>query len=270
MGTASLQRHCNNFATPVFQRRRIWHQLSSLNALLTLVAVTLAILLGVPRDSAAREAGSGPTLADSQLNVSFIRPGSTRRAEVTRYLSWADSGVREPQLFVARWVSSSEPPAGSGDDEVPDAVRRTWHAHNLMVEFDARGVVTQVRDVPDKRLVEALSSWIASHSSTPLDLSVPVEIPVSYREQVATLLLTGNSFEFRAPSKGCRVSPSDVKRISLATRFRTPQPVAETEAIYFTEKTTAGSKVTLQTDVAHLFVLLKYVQQTKLRLVGSL
>jgi len=139
-----------------------------------------------------------------------------------------------------------------------------------MVEFDARGIVTQVRDVPDRRLVEALSSWIANHpASTRLDLSVPVEIPVSYRQHSAVLLLTGNSFEFRSPSKGCRVSPSDVKRVSLATRFRIPRPATADEAIYFTQKTMAGGKVTLQTDVAHLFALLEYLQQTRLTMAGS-
>ena len=74
-------------------------------------------------------------------------------------------------------------------------------------------------------------------------------------------MLSRESFEFQSPKRGCRVSPSDLRRVSLATRFRAPQAASADEAIFFTEKTTAGRKVTLQTDVGHLFVLRKYLSQ---------
>ncbi len=239
----------------------------TLTLLLALLGAILMILITPPPCVAVPQADSPQRITESQLNITFIKPGSTTRAEVMQKLAWADAGVKEDRLFLARWVSSSDG-AGDADQEVPDAVRRNWHAHNLMVESDPQGIVTKVRDVSDKHLVEALSGWIANHPSAPLDLRMPIQIPVSYRRQSASLLLTSESFEFRSARKGCWVSPSDLKRISLATRFRTPRAEAADEAIYFTEKTTAGSKVTLQTDVAHMFILLKYVQQTRLALTG--
>lgn len=241
----------------------------SLTSMLCFAAFTCALAIVAEHKASAQQKPADPRVTESQLNVTFIKPGVTTRAEVLNRLAWADTGVREDRLFVARWVSSSADAGATVDEEVPAAVRRTWRAHNLLVEFDRQGVVTGVREVADKHLVEALSDWIARNPSTPLDLSKPIAIPVSYRRESATLLLSRESFEFQSPRKGCRVSPSDLKRVSLTNRFRTPQSSTESEAIYFTEKTTAGSKVTLQTDVAHLFLLLKYLSQTRLPLVGT-
>lgn len=242
---------------------------TALTLTLYLAAVAWALAVVAPRCAEAQQKPSRPRITESQLNVTFIRPGITTRTEVLERLAWADAGVREDRLFVARWVSSSADTGAAVDEEVPAAVRRTWRAHNLLVEFDQQGVVTEVREVADKHLAEALADWIAANPSAPLDLSAPIAIPASYRRASATLLLTRESFEFRSATKGCRVSPSGLRRVSLATRFRTPQAASADEAIFFTEKTTAGRKVTLQTDVAHLFVLLKYVSQTRLPLVGS-
>jgi len=219
--------------------------------------------------ASAQQEPAHPKITESQLNLTFIQPGITTRTEVLERLAWADAGVREDRLFVARWVSSSADAGAAVDEEVPAAVRRTWRAHNLLVEFDRQGVVTQVREVADKQLAQALAGWIAANPSAPLDLGTPIAVPVSYRQESATLLLSRESFEFRSARKGCRVSPSDLRRVSLATRFRTPHADLADEAIFFTEKTTAGRKVTLQTDVDHLFVLLKYISQTRLPLVGS-
>ncbi len=264
----ACNKHATNIETRVPSSRPICNIRLTLGSLLGASAFVLFALAA--SCLALQREVSGPAGGESRLNVSFMKPGVTTRAEVMQKLGWADTQVTEDDLFVARWVSSSQSSgAATGDDEVPDAVTRTWHAHNLIVEFDSRGVVAQFRDVPDKRLAQALSEWIVRNRTAPLDLRVPITIPVLYRGQTASLLLTPDAFEFRSASKGCRVSPSDVKKISLRTRFSTPQPSTEDEAIYFTEKTAAGKKVILQTDVAHLFTLLQYVNQTRLPMEGS-
>jgi len=106
-------------------------------------AFTCALAIMASHCASAQQEPAHPKITESQLNVTFIQPGITTRTEVLERLAWADAGVREDRLFVARWVSSSADAGAAVDEEVPAAVRRTWRAHNLLVGFDRQGVVIQ-------------------------------------------------------------------------------------------------------------------------------
>jgi hypothetical protein len=95
-----------------------------------------------------------------KLDLSFIRAGSTTRAEVREKLRAIDTGYQGDRYFLGRWSSSARGgwmilrggtccgSVGSG--------RRAWETGNLQIEFDDRGTVKGVEPFEDRKAVQVL------------------------------------------------------------------------------------------------------------------
>jgi hypothetical protein len=95
-------------------------------------------------------------ILESEPNTSLIRVGVTTRAEISREFSAFDTGWTGGRLFMGRWVRSTVgvTPAPHTD--------RLWSAHNLVVEFDEKSVVTRLQVLSDKQFIDVLPGLISA------------------------------------------------------------------------------------------------------------
>lgn len=89
------------------------------------------------------------------LDLTFLKSGSTTRDELTKKLAAVDTGINESNFFWGRWDSSTWRSTAVGF--VPPEGERLWHAQNLLVQFEASGVVKNWAIVDDKGLTRQLT-----------------------------------------------------------------------------------------------------------------
>ena len=222
--------------------------------------------------------------ADGKLALGFIQAGKTGREEVTQKLSWTDTGLKDDNLFMGRWASSSWGVysfvciCGFGGGAWFDDWTRHWGTHNVLIAFDDNGLVKQYRVFPDSELVKRLAVWLAESPSHSLDLSKPMEIRAPLHGPKdkyfdGTLVLGSDSLEFREDeSSGMhnfKIAPKQIRELALTSLAHTHwskdslYPPYMNGTIHFTEKTPAGSEVTIRVDVPTVMVLVKYLSQTR-------
>jgi hypothetical protein len=131
---------------------------------------TLAILLSsacVPVPVRMPAEIKGPVGASEERT--FIIPQQTTRDEVVRRLGWADIGLNDNHLFWGHWELSTKGRSlvAFGPGMVGEVDRwRLWTAHNILIEFDDKGVVTSVREVEDPDLMHEFVSFIHAPGRT--------------------------------------------------------------------------------------------------------
>jgi len=151
------------------------------------------------------------------VDVSFIHPGQTTRAEVREKLKVIDTGYQGDRFFLGRWSSSTwggwiilagmccEAVGGGG---------RVWKSGNLLVEFDDAGLVKRTEPFDDKKAY-LLLTLVAEN--TPLQLDLPLEIPVRYLKNhtivPATVVLSKDSL-------GLEETSGDKKRYKFSVPAR--------------------------------------------------
>jgi hypothetical protein len=258
---------------------RIWHTQFWWVALGALpFSLCQGCIVVTPMRAPTHNLGASAEGANGKLALGFIQVGKTGREEVTQKLGWTDTGLKDDRLFLGRWASSSwgvysalvvagGGAAGGGIDNW----NRHWGAHNVLIEFDEKGLVKQYRVFPDSELVKELAAWVAENPNRSLDLSKPMEIRVNLhgpkdRYFDGTLVLRSDSLEFQGDeSSGMhnfKISPKQIRKLSLA-RVAGPYPRYMNGTIHFTEKTPAGSEATIRVDVPTVMVLVKYLAQTR-------
>ena len=136
------------------------------------------------------------------IDLSFIHPGQTTRAEVKEKLKLIDTGYEGDRFFLGRWSSSSWGGwivlAGMCCDAMGGG-GRVWKSGNLLVEFDEAEVVKRSDAFSDSGAIRALTPVA---ENTPLQLSSPLELPVKYwkppsgQAVPARIVLTTNSLDF--------------------------------------------------------------------------
>jgi hypothetical protein len=213
-----------------------------------------------------------------KLDLEFLKVGATTREDVGQKLGWVDTGIKDDKLFVGRWAESSWGVAwaAGGGYSAAGGWNRAWTTHNLVLDFDVKGVVQHVSLVPDKHVIETLSERISRNPSPSLDLSVPVKAPVEYirsgKHFLGTLILSKDDFGFLEDREtGSRVAydfrtpPENVSHLSLgswvASNSSHPENVVVT--IHFRRKTAVGSKLVARVDVPTTVILLEYIRQTQ-------
>jgi len=249
------------------------------------VLMTGCLVMPLPGSKQIEGAAGAPE--KKKVDLTFLKTGQTGRDEVLQKLGWANAGIKNDRLFLARWISSHEwgwfiagntGSAGGGG-------RFSEKMHNLLVQFDEKGVVQQVRQVPTGKLVEEFRNWIVQEQGPPLELSTAVQLEIQHhhadsREQFESveLGLTKDSFVFHELGNAkhdFRIAPEKIARINVGgainesskpnleglTRLNDPSSLRVT--IRFSEKTAAGGKMTLQTTPSDLFVLVEYLQQVR-------
>src|SRR5579871_1755782 len=99
------------------------------------------------------------------LDLTFLKPGSTTRDEITKKLAAIDTGVTQNNLFWGRWESSKWRLVGPGGNE------RDWHLQNLLVQFDRGGIVKRWVVTDDKGIGRQLELLAPVADDSPLDLA---------------------------------------------------------------------------------------------------
>jgi hypothetical protein len=239
------------------------------------VAVTVAagcVVAPIPMIKRVRGYSGEPTT--DTMDLKFIRVGETKHDEVSQHLHWADSGVKEERLFWGRWISSGSGVAwgiGGGNSAVGD-VERHWVAHNLFVQFDEHGTVSQVQEVPDGEIMSQLGAFVLKNALD-LDLSSPVEIQGKHRKSnsigdiVVHLRLDSLRVENAYGSKkNFQVAPEKIQQV---TTSGTGDPVFTQVHLHLSEKTRAGSDPSFDLRPAELFVLVRYLRRVRPSALGA-
>jgi len=116
---------------------------------------------------------------EKTLDLAFIQPGKTTRAEIQGKLKAFDSGIPSERFFLGRWSSSSSGGwaflVGYGGG-VGNATR-IWKNGNLLVEFASDGVVTKSETFNDSHLTARLMTVAADLSPSDPE---SVELLVTY------------------------------------------------------------------------------------------
>lgn len=224
--------------------------------------------IAVPMRAPTRINGASGT---GTTKLDFIRAGTTGRDEVVQKLGWTDTGVKEETLFLGRWASSSWGVAwaiGGGYSAVTGWDRH-WKTHNILIEFDEKGVVKQYGEFGDTELARHLSAWVAKDHPLDMDVSTPIEIPVQWRRTTgkyyeATLMLEKDSLglhELKNAAYDFTISPAKISKLSLSKLVQgdSTDPHGINQTLHFTEKTKVGDKMTLRMDVPTLVILVKYL-----------
>jgi hypothetical protein len=215
-----------------------------------------------------------------KLDLDFIQVGTTTREEVGQKLGWIDTGLRDDRLFVGRWADSSWGVAwaAGGPYAAAGGWNRVWKTHNLVLDFDEKGVVQQMSFVPDKDILRTLSARVSQEPNHSLDLSTPIEVPVEYIRQgkrfLGTLILGRDTLQFLEEpgvkeSYDFRTSPENMSHLSMGHRVVSdsldPHPGNVVVTIHFKQSTSVGSKMNVRVDLPTTMTIVKYIAQTQPR-----
>jgi hypothetical protein len=224
-----------------------------------------------------------------QLDLTFLKSGSTTRDNVTKNLTAIDTGINESRLFWGRWDSSKWRSTAVG--LVPPEGDRIWRAHNLLVQFDPNGIVKNWAIVDDGKLGPQLDVFDYVDSETMLDFSSPVRAEVQipyYRDMMADIVLSADFIEYSITTRSSpyvsrlktartnilRISPTPGAAyngpVSGMVPFAKPNLIvatvyfAEPAVVHYGEKGhSAKKKLKLGLDPATFLLLRRYISQTK-------
>ena len=244
--------------------RRAWMVM----ALCALLALEGCIILPVRVRSKTRTATAGDVR--KKVETEFLKPGTTTRQEVMERLGWIDTGVREERYFFGRWLQSKWGVfvgvggygAGAADWE------RIWKPHNLMIDFDDKGVVRSVSSFPDKVILEALSAR-AGEPAAGLTLEVPAGYRRGAKAYEGKLRLSGAAFSFLCDEqdpvktlKDFRTPWTNLREVKLLRWGPTPtepaMPGSVSLKFEFKEKVAMGRKLEVKVAAADVPEVARY------------
>jgi hypothetical protein len=211
------------------------------------------------------------------LDLTFMHPGKTTRAEVSERLKLIDTGYQGGHFFLGRWSSSTwggwaviaaMPPGGFVGGG------RVWKSGNLLVEFDDAGIVKRVEVFDDSKALRHLSPVAAD---TPLLLTSPVELPVKYSKlrngQLvdAKIVLSTSTFDFEELGTQKKrhkfsVPAADFLRVETPVTLPDPDPIHTIRRLRFTRDLKkiggpGGKDLNVEVTLPQLVMLMTYAAQ---------
>lgn len=210
-----------------------------------------------------------------KLDLSFIRPGETTRAEVQDRLRAIDTGYEGDRFFLGRWSSSTwggwiilpgGPCCGA-----EGAAGRVWKTGNLLIEFDDQGIVKRIESFQDHKAVQVLAP-VADNTPVPLD--PPLEMSVNYWKDTtvyvpARIVLSKDRFDFEELSEQKKrhvfsVPSRDLRKIGSPLGMAGTDPIVagrRVECIRDLKKLGGprGKHINLQLTMPQLITLMRYV-----------
>jgi hypothetical protein len=111
---------------------------------------------GINVKAPPRDMGSTGNASAANTDISFLEVGKTTREDVEQRLGWANAQLGNDRIFLARWLHSERDTIWISG-YVPVGGDRRWEARNVLVEFDAAGVVTKSTQVGDVELLSELA-----------------------------------------------------------------------------------------------------------------
>src|SRR6266446_2083827 len=177
-------------------------------------ALVLSGCVGVARLPTKTNGPTGTTIQKNDIDLTFLRDGTTRREEVVNTLSRIDMGYSNSRMFWGRWNESNSGywvigPFG-GDAE------RNWHVRNLLVSFDENGVMQAKKLTDDGKVVDSELRRVLFRSP-PLDLSQPVLITTAHGVYAYSNSFQGELRDITLTKDGMLLSGNE---ISTLHRFR--------------------------------------------------
>jgi hypothetical protein len=165
------------------------------------------------------------------IDLSFLHPGQTTRAEVKEKLKLIDTGYQGDHFFLGRWSSSTwgEWAVFPGNLGVAG---RAWKSGNLLVEFDDAGIVKRFEPFDDAKALRHLAPVVVD---TPLKLDSLLELPVKYSKFAnpqlvdAKIVLSKSTFDFEELGELKKkhkfsLPASEVLRVETPVTIRFPDP----------------------------------------------
>src|SRR5258708_7818872 len=206
-----------------------------------------------------------------KIDLSFLRPGETTRAEVLEKLKPIDTSVHGDRFFLGRWDNSkwSGWAFVGGDNSPAGGAKRLWHDVNFLAEFDDKGILKRYEAFPDKLLAEKLAP-VAAETKLPSGTDrAEMAIQFAYQGIVpGKLTLTAGSMEFIEQSKAKKprhftVPRGQLSAIGLSVLTAAPDPVYVSEVLHFSGNLKQfggprGNRLYLRVTVPDLVVLLAY------------
>ena len=213
-----------------------------------------------------------------EVDLSFIREGSTTRNEVCERLAGINSGIATDNFFIGRWSQNSwnvfwgaaaYPYAQAGSNEV-------WKAHNVIIDFDENTIVSGFAFFRDRDFITIVSRRLPALPN--IDLTEPVKLTVRYfhngdGEHPGTLILSSTQLEFLEDQSGKNKSKysftTPAQNVAELTMdfFSDPSlPEQMSEVLHFKRKTRIGKKMKIRIGLAETATLIEYiasVSQTK-------
>jgi len=202
------------------------------------------------------------------IDLSFLHPGQTTRAEVKDKLKLIDTGYQGDHFFVGRWSSST------WAAWVAKFAGRVWKSGNLLVEFDDAGVVKRFEPFDDAKALRYLAPVAAD---TPLRLASPLELPVKYYlfagGQIvdAKIVLSKGSFDFeelgeRKEKQKFSLPVREVLRVETPFIIRFPDPTYISQRLHCARDLEkiggpSGRDINLEVTMPQLVTLMSYVAQ---------
>jgi hypothetical protein len=149
-------------------------------------------------------------IEEKTVDLDFIQPGTTTRAEVKDKLKLIDTGLQSDRFFLGRWSSSSSGGwaflVGYGGG-VGNA-SRIWKNGNLLIEFTSAGIVTKSETFNDAHLRGKLQIVAAEWTHA---LPETVELPVNYWKTdldtaPAKITIAAGNFSFEEQGTGKKLA----------------------------------------------------------------
>jgi hypothetical protein len=250
------------------------HPASAPQAILTfLLCSMLAACIGVtplPKRTRTPEGTEVKT-----VDLGFIQPGHTTRAEVNEELKLIDTGYQGDRYFLGRWSSSSMGGwafiVGMGGG-IANA-SRLWKSGNLLVEFD-QGIVLNYITFPDKKLILELAPVAGISPAVPGRHELAVKYLKGDYKQVfpAKIVLAAGAFDFeelgtaKKPHK-FTLPARDVLSVTTSLARQDPDPVFTTHTVHFARNLKPiggprGKTITLQVNTPDLVRLLSFISHS--------
>jgi hypothetical protein len=210
------------------------------------------------------------------IDLTFIRPGQTTRAEVKEKLKLIDTGYEGDRFFIGRWSSSNWGTWAvlTGYTSSYVGGGRVWKSGNLLVEFDDAGFVKSSEPFDDSHAIRKL---IPVAERSPLQIAAPLELPVRYWKNAtsqlvaATITLSATSFGFEELGEQKKkhkfsLPAKDVLRVETPVTMRVPDPTYSSQRLRCARdlKKIGGPRSTdlnLEVTLPQLVMLISYVSQ---------
>ena len=238
-----------------------------------LVPLLLSLLLcgciGATRLPIRAVDASGNKINHREIDLNFLQVGRTERDEVDHQLSMVSTAYDNPRLFWGRWSESRWGywwVAGAPCDHcLAGDGHRLWRIKNLLVTFDANGLVTGKETVDDNKVWGSLRARIAEIHPPTLDITQPIRITLASPDPIA-IQMTLNSLEFERPPDSRK--PNVAVATANLARFRhnsladsDPFSSVTCHTLELTEKSTFGKKIKFCAEASQMGILFEYLQQ---------
>jgi hypothetical protein len=158
------------------------------------LALGLSGCWGINVKAPPKDIGSAGKATAANTDISFIEVGKTTREDVEQRLGWANAALGSDRIFLARWLHSDRGTVWV-TGYFPMGGDRRWEPHDVLVEFDASGVVTKFGSIADVELLSEMARAAARAELPGIPSSAALQVHATRLSPHAPGLDPGQTFE---------------------------------------------------------------------------